>query len=528
MRSNLVRRIVVPVLAVSLILTALGGFSTAYMFLLMKKSTTELDELVETLALVRRWEHDLRQFRMHLKDYLLDGGHQHLDRVLELSDQVSPSSFADLYGSEMPPDIERWDATMLKTYRQFQEDLRRLAGSEGLTDLERQDGLRDLVDQVLSPQLIDPARPLVNEKEEGARLTSERIQVLARRMAVALLLLSLGGITAGALAGVGIARGISRSIVQLSIPIQDAAGKLNEVAGPFTLREGADFADLHEMLDRVKREVVVVVDRLRASEREVLRADQLASMGQLAAGLAHELRNPLMAIKLLAHSIGEQLPEASQATTDLRILQDEISRLEKLVTTFLDFARPPSLAPRAIRLQDELERVLELVRPRAEQQAARLTIHAPSEPLELMADGEQLRQVFLNLALNALDSIRPGGSVDIEVGRGGTEPGWLEIIFRDNGCGLPARLGERIFEPFVSTKETGTGLGLAICRRIVEAHGGALTAHNREGGGAEFRVLLPASLERSAAATQNSNSLPFTSPAKRAEDSLSSPASTTR
>jgi two-component system sensor histidine kinase HydH len=298
------------------------------------------------------------------------------------------------------------------------------------------------------------------------------------------------GPVSGLLAGYGISRAVSRSIVRLSVPIRDAAGKLNEIVGPITLAARWGLEELEGVLQVIAERIGAVIARLQQSEREAREAEHLAAVGQMAAGIAHELRNPLMPMKILVQAAAEREPSPGLDGRDLAVLEHEIGRLEHSIQTFLDFARPPRLEKRTFDIALVLPRVVDLLAARAAQQGVRIECRVPGRPVEVLADANQIRQVVLNLLLNALDATPHGGSVRLELQE---EEGrrWLKLRVSDTGCGLPAGLGPRIFEPFVSTKETGLGLGLSICKRIVEAHEGEIRAADRPGGGAVFTVRLP-------------------------------------
>jgi signal transduction histidine kinase len=213
----------------------------------------------------------------------------------------------------------------------------------------------------------------------------------------------------------------------------------------------------------------------------------------MAAGVAHEVRNPLMAIKILVQAAAERGEQGQLRGRDLRVLEEEVVRLERLTSTFLDFARPPRPERRRLELGQLLGHTLELVAGRADLRGVRVESTLGPGPLVLDADRGQLHQLLFNLLLNALDASPPGAAVRVAAraeGAGGARSVRIEV--RDAGPGLPRELGERIFEPFVSTKETGLGLGLSICRRVVEDHGGTITAAGGPGGGAVFTVRLPA------------------------------------
>jgi signal transduction histidine kinase len=178
------------------------------------------------------------------------------------------------------------------------------------------------------------------------------------------------------------------------------------------------------------------------------------------------------------------------------VLEEEVLRMERTLQAFLDFARPPSPDRRTFDLREAVAQTLTLLAARAELKGVALRSRAPSGRTLVEADPGQIRQVLLNLVMNALDASPEGGTVEVAVeadARGpepDASPGWLVVRVTDEGAGLPRDLGERIFEPFVSTRETGLGLGLPISRRIVAEHGGTISAADRPVGGAEFTVHL--------------------------------------
>lgn len=228
----------------------------------------------------------------------------------------------------------------------------------------------------------------------------------------------------------------------------------------------------------------------RQRERYLQRAEQMMALGQVAAGVAHELRNPLTAVKgliqlNLRRAVARGLPAA-----DLAVIEHEIRRMERTLQTFLDFARPPRPDRRRLSLCEVVERVFAVVRGRAKKQNVELRMHQPETPVQVEADRDQLQQLLLNLVLNALDAMPEGGCVEIDL----REPrdGHVELSVHDTGPGIAAHILPKVFETFVSSKETGVGLGLPVSRRIAEDHGGSLGAYNLPGHGACFLLRLPA------------------------------------
>jgi signal transduction histidine kinase len=298
----------------------------------------------------------------------------------------------------------------------------------------------------------------------------------------------LGGV-AGLVLGFGVARGLSRSIRRLQVRVRDAAGKLDPNPPEIVLTGEGDFGGLHAQIEALSGRIESVVERLQQREREVLRAEQLAAVGQLAAGVGHEIRNPLTAIKMLVQTaIAEGTPEAL-AMDDLRVIEEEVRRIEHALKTFLDFARPPKAERHPVDLLEVTRAVAGLIRGRADRQKVAVSLDAPERPVMLTADAGQLRQVLLNLCLNALDAMPSGGELRLRVRA--PEAGPVAVDVSDTGPGVSPAMMPRLFTPFASSKDTGLGLGLVISKRIVEDHGGAIAASSAAGRGATFSVTLP-------------------------------------
>jgi signal transduction histidine kinase len=234
-------------------------------------------------------------------------------------------------------------------------------------------------------------------------------------------------------------------------------------------------------LSRAAAATMQALDRQHELERD--KAAHMSNLAQIATGVAHELRNPLTSIKLLVQSARREDESGGLTREDLDIVHGEIARMERTMNAFLLFARPPRPRFAECELQPVLRRTLELVETRARQH-----LDTPGAPLLVSADCELLQQLFLNLALNALDALPRGGRVVLTARAAG---GNIEVAVVDNGPGIDAAVMPRLFEPFVTTKDTGMGLGLGISRRIAREHGGDLRAENLPGGGARFALTLP-------------------------------------
>jgi signal transduction histidine kinase len=220
---------------------------------------------------------------------------------------------------------------------------------------------------------------------------------------------------------------------------------------------------------------------LRASEK-------LAALGRLSAGLAHELRNPLNTLNVLTYAMAQQAPAAGYSTTDLEVIQSEIRRMTLLLDQFLEFARPRAPAFRRQRVQEIIEETLLLVGPEARKRRVAIERLVDQDIPPIWADGDQIKQVLLNLVLNALQAMPGGGTLTVRLGIAG---GGVVTEIRDTGAGVPPEIRERLFEPFFTTRDGGTGLGLPIALRIVEGHSGDLRIESEPGAGTTATVWLP-------------------------------------
>jgi len=242
--------------------------------------------------------------------------------------------------------------------------------------------------------------------------------------------------------------------------------------------------------------VAVALENSRIIER-LRDRDRLALLGEMSAGLAHEIRNPLGAIKSAVQYLESQ-EQAGEGRDFLGIIHAEVDRLDRVVSKFLDYARPSGGTFAPFDLNDAIRKTLKLLRTGEipEEIALELTL---AERLPFVSgDIDQLRQVVINLVLNAIQAMEGEGRLELitehAVSSSGTDDGHVVFRVRDSGPGIPADVRAKLFAPFFSTRDAGTGLGLAICRRVVEAHGGRVGVRSQLGEGAEFSVHLPVSL----------------------------------
>ena len=243
---------------------------------------------------------------------------------------------------------------------------------------------------------------------------------------------------------------------------------------------------------RARRDVEQKMVEMQAMERQLVRAGRLQALGELTAGLAHEIKNPLASLKTASAIVADEIPATSPRRKMANILQTEIDRLNALLDRFLAFARPGQITLARLEVAPLVEQALTLVRPQADVRRVALRLQEVAPGLAVEGDAAVLTQVLLNVLLNAVQFTREGGHVEVRCRERALAPGrFAEVSIADEGPGIPAADAERIFDPFFSTRENGTGLGLAIASRLLDEHRGFIEVESRPGEGAEFRLLLP-------------------------------------
>jgi signal transduction histidine kinase len=269
---------------------------------------------------------------------------------------------------------------------------------------------------------------------------------------------------------------------------------VGSVTGLLVDRERRRQLQLHEALGRLQASL----EEQRSMGEQLVRSGRLAALGELVAGIAHEIKNPLHALQGTAEVVDVAVAEDAPQRRMWELHLKEIERLGAVAERFLSFARPTPLEPVQVDLVQIVERTRELVAAQAHKQEVVLELEPPPKGDRVVrADAQQLSQVLLNICLNALQAMEGGGTIRLAVGatrRGNAD--YKSITVENDGQPIEGDNLERIFDPFVTTKSEGVGLGLSIASRIVEQHGGFIEVRNLEGGaGVAFEVLLPDAVE---------------------------------
>jgi signal transduction histidine kinase len=228
-------------------------------------------------------------------------------------------------------------------------------------------------------------------------------------------------------------------------------------------------------------------ERMRLKE-QLSRAERMSAMGEMAAGISHEIRNPLGIIRSSAELLKKKVAKTDPTNALPDIIVEEASRLNNIITDFINYARPrhPKLNP--CRVDDVIEKTLTFLSAQIEEHGYTIEKTCRNPLPEIMGDAPMLHQSFLNLFINAMQAMPDGGRIGVSLR---AEGGQARIEIEDAGPGIPADLSDKIWDPFFTTKDKGTGLGLGIVKNIVEAHGGTIRIANREPQGARVTIDLP-------------------------------------
>lgn len=271
------------------------------------------------------------------------------------------------------------------------------------------------------------------------------------------------------------------------MPLQDVLLETPDPLAPM-LRE---YVVATERLQRTHEQLQGELKRLRAElaskDRELERRRRLAALGELAAGVAHEVRNPLGAIQLFASLLRKNCAEAPASLALLDRMETAIRAIDDIVQDTLTLA-PRLRELRDFRVSDLVSEAIDMCSERLSQHRCTVQCSGPAAQATVQVELDAMRRVLMNLLINAAEASSPDGTIEVI-----TQCHGDEVLIRvcDRGCGIPDEVLDRLFDPFFTTKSDGTGLGLSIAHRLVEAFSGKLTAMNREDGGAEFRVTLP-------------------------------------
>lgn len=277
-------------------------------------------------------------------------------------------------------------------------------------------------------------------------------------------------------------------------PLQADTGNVKEINQLYLAMK-----KMYGEIDEGKKELTGKIEeledtntKLRMTRRELIEAEKLASLGQLSAGIAHEIGNPLSALNGYIDVL-RRSPDMNEENRMALIseIQGEVGRIDRIIRTLLDYSRPKSVAPRLLDVNRVIEDTVEIVKTQGALKGITLRLELSEDIPHIVADAGQLSQVIINLLLNSRDAV--SGSGQITITSEGSQVSGVLISVTDNGTGIPEHIRDKIFDPFFTTKEPGhgTGLGLSVSARIIEAFDGKISVDSKEGRGTTFEISFP-------------------------------------
>ena len=418
------------------------------------------DESLETRRLQAQWESD----QIKLQDLLLQAGqnaHTPEEKVSDEDLQLAADQLVDAVSEELRVSMESHERSAESAQR-IRDGARKLSlGTERL---------RKINDELIA--------------SERSRLAGTHSRVLVVRMVMLLF-----GPLLGVYLGWGVARRLQSSVTEIAVTLNESVMGDESQELRFSITRESSIDDVRKQAERVVERLRLVAKELQVARKEVIQSERLAAVGELAAGVAHEMRNPLTSVKLLLQHVSKKANGFRIEESQLHLILEEVSRMEGTIQGLLDFSRTPVMNRMKHDLRETLQRSLNLIDGRLKQNQINLRTEIASSPLWIDGDAEQLNQVFVNLLLNSIEAMSSGGELEVFANEC-TEHRTGRIIVRDTGEGIANDVLTRLFEPFATTKERGTGLGLAVSRRIVTDHQGTITAENLPERGAMLVVEL--------------------------------------
>ena len=280
---------------------------------------------------------------------------------------------------------------------------------------------------------------------------------------------------------------------QLKVNRQDEIGRLTVAFNQMAQQLRSYYAKLENRVTTTREELEKVSDDLEKSKEALVRSEKLVALGEVSAGVAHEIRTPLTSIKLFIQSLEIVFPLDDETLEDFSIIKSEINKMEEIINRFLDFARPAFPKFESVNVNQLLSDAISLLKNRIKDENIVIETEYDETLPPIAGDGKQLGQVFLNMLLNSIEAMPDSGRITVAtniISVSGEGKKLLKITIADTGCGISPALRRYIFDPFVTTKDTGTGMGLAIAFTVIEQHGGLIEVESEPGEGAMFMVYL--------------------------------------
>ena len=446
-----------------------------------------------------------------------------LNRNFEIVDKVKEV----IYGYEKYKGMEVGTATIFQNDLRISTNVKNQDGSRAIGTLVSEDVYNEVIEKgnqyvgeafVVNAWYLSAYRPIkgIDNKIIGifyVGILKKPFDDILRNTLITFVAIAMGGIVLIVIISVWQAKRISLPLkmieevankiaggnydqeINLEAPreIELLASSVNKMAKELKKEK----EELEEWGNKLEIKVQERTDEIKKIHSQLFRSEKLASLGKLAAGVAHEINNPLTGILTNASLLRDDLPENDPKREDVDIIVKETIRCREIVKRLLDFARQTKPQKQLININNIIDNIILLVRNQTSFRNVSIEKNLSNSIPDILADKDQIQQVFINIIINAAEAMSKGGSLKIESNLDSKGEAII-IKFTDTGPGIPEHLKEKIFDPFFTTKENGTGLGLAISYGIIEQHGGEIDLDSTIGAGTTFKIKLPVIMQESA------------------------------
>lgn len=493
MRLHFSYKIIVGALLVIALVLAGGYLVIAYTYRLQDATTKIREQNLESLKAAREMETALFHMRGLTFNYILD---KDVRWITALDEQEKQFLFwlGKVTETANTPEEKNLAQQITELFSNYEQDLKTALVMAQKGRYQRANVLLLHASRDLFETIYEKCKAFSAANEIARRLDEARIERINNTIRAFMYALGAGGIVMGGILGWLIAKIILNPIRELVLKVRGAAD--DEIIEHIQMSPGKELKELEQHIQNLISGIARVQGDLEKNRELLERSNKLSALGKMASGIAHEIRNPLTAIKMLIYAMRSSPENVSEAQQDLEVIIKEIDRIDLFIQDFLKFARPaePSMTP--VNVHEILRETIHLLGPRFRQNNILLAENYQAESPVLSADPHQLKQVIINLLLNAIDAMPSGGRLTIGTRKqtvSETQNGKdiLQIYVSDAGKGISEEIKDTLFDPFVKSKEEGVGLGLSISQRIAELHGGWIEAENNPEGGATFIVNLP-------------------------------------
>jgi len=488
-------QIIVWSLVVIALIMAGGFLIISYTYWVQDTSNTIIEENISNIRAAKELEITLHGIRAISLNYIIDKDSSWVERLKEKEMEF----VQELENARESANTEEENLLIRQIgalFSNYGQNLKNAMAAERQGDTLVANALlvhgsRDLINTI-----EDKCRTLVVSNQNSQTDYEKRIRRNNDIIRTAMYWFGIGGLALGLILGWLVARILLNPIYKLVLKVRDAAG--SELVEHVRMSPGKELEEIDLHINRMITRINQAHEELRENRKLLEKSSRLAAIGEIAPAIAHEIRNPLAAIKMLIYTMKKEGGISEEKSYDLQVILGEINRMENFLQSFLQYARPGKPQMKEVEALPVIREMIHLMAPQMKQNRIELKESFSGERIFVQSDPDQLKQVLMNLLQNAIEAMAQGGVLSVSTalsdGRTQGEAGkMLRIIISDTGHGIPEEMIGSLFDPFVKGSATGTGLGLSISQRIIELHHGWISAANNSGKGATFTVHIPVS-----------------------------------